>query len=80
MICVHSVSLPTKQDHQRWGYSTVTHLEQPVYQAIWVKFLSAYKTSKLCHNFFFLSVFRQLRGVQHQQVLYILKIYVYANP
>ena len=24
-----------KQDHQRWGYSTVTHLEQPVYLAIW---------------------------------------------
>ena len=24
-----------KQDHQRWGYSTVTHMEQPVYLAIW---------------------------------------------
>ena len=24
-----------KQDHQRWGYSTVIHLEQPVYLAIW---------------------------------------------
>ena len=24
-----------KQDHQRWGYSTVTHLEQPVYLATW---------------------------------------------
>ena len=23
-----------KQDHQRWGYSTVTHLEQPVSLAI----------------------------------------------
>ena len=31
--------LPTQseseQDHQRWGYITVTHLEQPVYLAIW---------------------------------------------
>ena len=25
----------TEQDHQRWGYSTVTHLEQPVYLAKW---------------------------------------------
>ena len=24
-----------QQDHQRWGYSTVTHMEQPVYLAIW---------------------------------------------
>ena len=24
-----------KQNHQRWGYSTVTHLEQSVYLAIW---------------------------------------------
>jgi hypothetical protein len=24
-----------KQDHQRWGYSTVTHLEQPVYLPTW---------------------------------------------
>ena len=24
-----------KQDHQRWGYSTVTHLEQPVFLATW---------------------------------------------
>ena len=24
-----------KQDHQRWGYSTVTHMEQSVYLAIW---------------------------------------------
>ena len=24
-----------KKDHQRWGYSTVTHLEQPIYLAIW---------------------------------------------
>ena len=24
-----------KQDHQRWGYSTVAHLKQPVYLAIW---------------------------------------------
>ena len=24
-----------KQDHQRWGYITVTHMEQPVYLAIW---------------------------------------------
>ena len=27
--------IETKQDHQRWGYSTVTHMEQPVYLAIW---------------------------------------------
>ena len=25
----------SKQDHQRWGYITVTHMEQPVYLAIW---------------------------------------------
>ena len=24
-----------EQDHERWGYSTVTHLEQPVYLAVW---------------------------------------------
>ena len=24
-----------KQDHQRWGYITVTHMEQPAYLAIW---------------------------------------------
>ena len=24
-----------KQDHQRWGYSTVIHLEQPVYLTTW---------------------------------------------
>ena len=24
-----------KQDHQRWGYITVTHMEQSVYLAIW---------------------------------------------
>ena len=24
-----------EQDHQRWGYSTVTHMEQPVYLAKW---------------------------------------------
>ena len=29
------ISFQVKQDHQRWGYSTVTHLEQPVYLAIW---------------------------------------------
>ena len=28
-------NLKKKQDHQRWGYSTVTHVEQPVYLAIW---------------------------------------------
>ena len=24
-----------KQDHQRWGYSTVIHLEKTIYLAIW---------------------------------------------
>ena len=24
-----------KQDHQKWGYSTVTHMEQSVYLAKW---------------------------------------------
>ena len=28
-------NLPHQQDHQRWGYGTETHLEQPVYLAIW---------------------------------------------
>ena len=27
-----------EQDHERWGYSTVTHLEQPVYLAVCKRF------------------------------------------
>ena len=29
------VILEYQQDHQRWGYSTVTHMEQSVNLAIW---------------------------------------------
>ena len=27
-------NLKKKQDHQRWGYSTVTHIEQPVFLTV----------------------------------------------
>ena len=32
---VHTAGSNKEQDHQRWGYSTVTHMEKPVYMAIW---------------------------------------------
>merc|ERR1719209_1841176 len=37
-----------KQDHQRWGYSTVIHLEQTVYLAIW-KYLKKEKRQESKH-------------------------------
>ena len=33
-VVIFIQELLNKQDHQRWGYGTVIHLEKPVYLAI----------------------------------------------
>ena len=64
------MSLATVEDEPK--IELVVSLLSP----IWVKFLRAYKAWKLCHIFRILGrPFWQFRGLESQEMKYVLKIY-----